>query len=164
MKTIGKIIKIILNIIMTLIILIGIALACLFLLGIKPYVVESDSMKPTFAAGDICFVNTKEKYESIEKKDIIAFKIESGKFITHRVINVTDEGLETQGDANKTSDGISTTKDNYIGKNVFSIPKVGFVIKAIQTTKGKIIGATIVIAMFIIGLVIGEPNKEKKES
>ena len=163
MKTIGKIIEIILNIIMSLIIAIGIALGCLFLVGIKPYVVESDSMKPTFAAGDISFINTKTKYDDIKEKDIIAFKIESGKYITHRVININDEGFETQGDANETSDGISTTKDNYIGKNVFSLPKVGFIVKAIQTTKGKIVLIAFIVSLFIFGILFGKDEKKKNK-
>ena len=163
MKTLGKIIKTLLNIVMSLIIIIGIALACLFLVGVKPYVVESDSMKPKFEAGDICFINTKTDYKTIKEKDIIAFKLTTGKYITHRVIKITDEGLETKGDANNVSDGISTTEDNYIGKNVFSLPKLGFAIKAIQTTKGKIIGTTIVIILLILGFVIGEPSKKNKE-
>jgi len=161
MKRIGKIIEVLLNIIMSLIIVVGIALGCLFLVGVKPYVVESDSMKPKFQAGDISFINTKTKYENIKEKDIIAFKIESGKYITHRVIKITDEGFETQGDANNVSDGISTTKDNYIGKNVFSLPKAGFIIKAIQTTKGKIIIITLIVALFIIGILFGKDEKKK---
>ena len=79
-------------------------------------------------------------------KDIIAFKIDSGKYITHRVIKITDEGFETQGDANNISDGISTTKDNYIGKNIFSIPKAGVLIKVIQTTKGKIVAVAFIVS------------------
>ncbi len=147
---------------MTLIIVAGIALGVLFLVGIKPYVVESDSMKPKFAAGDICFINTKTDYEDIKEKDIIAFKIESGKYITHRVIKITDEGFETQGDANNVSDGVSTNKDNYIGKNVFSLPKAGVFIKAIQTTKGKIVAVAFIVSLFIFGILFGKEEKKVK--
>ena len=34
-----------------------------------------------------------------------------------------------KGDANEVSDGVSTNRSNFIGKNLCSIPKAGYVVK-----------------------------------
>ena len=71
----------------------------------------------------------------------------------HRVISIQNEGLETKGDSNEVSDGITTNESNYIGKNVFNIPQLGYVVKLIQTTRGKILLITIIIVILISGFL-----------
>lgn len=162
MKTFVEFTKIIINIILTLIIVLGITFVGLFCFGIQPYVVESGSMEPTIKTGSVCFINKKADYNSIREGDIIAFKVDSGAFATHRVKAVTDKGLETKGDANSVADQNITTKETFIGKNVFSIPNIGFLVKLVQTTSGKIILGTIIIVLFLAGILVGEPSKKKK--
>lgn len=158
-----KIIKSILNIIMTIIIIVGSVFVILFCIGIQPYVVESGSMQPEIPTGSLCFINKKAKYENMKVGDVIAFKINSNAFATHRIVSITDEGFETKGDANNVIDNIITTQDNYIGQNIFSIPYVGFWILVIQTTRGKIILGTIIIVLFLAGILIGQPSKKKQK-
>lgn len=158
-----KIIKSILNIIMTIIIIVGSVFVILFCIGIQPYVVESGSMQPEIPTGSLCFINKKAKYENMKVGDVIAFKINSNAFATHRIVSITDEGFETKGDANNVIDNIITTQDNYIGQNIFSIPYVGFWILVIQTTRGKIILGTIIIVLFLAGVLIGQPSKKKQK-
>lgn len=158
-----KIIKSILNIIMTIIIIVGSVFVILFCIGIQPYVVESGSMQPEIPTGSLCFINKKAKYENMKVGDVIAFKINSNAFATHRIVSITDEGFETKGDANNVIDNIITTQDNYIGQNIFSIPYVGFGILVIQTTRGKIILGTIIIVLFLAGILIGQPSKKKQK-
>lgn len=162
MKAIMKIIKIILNLILTTIIIFGTLFIGLFCFGIQPYVVESGSMEPNIKTGSICFVNKKAQYEKMQVGDIIAFEINTGAFATHRIVSISDEGFETKGDANTVVDNIVTTKDNFIGKNIFSISHIGFIVKALQTVRGKIILVTIIIVLFLAGILIGEPSKKKK--
>lgn len=158
-----KIIKSILNIIMTIIIIVGSVFVILFCIGIQPYVVESGSMQPGIPAGSLCFINKKAKYENMKVGDIIAFKINSNAFATHRIVSITNEGFETKGDANNVIDNIITTKDNYIGQNIFSIPYVGLCVLVIQTTRGKIILGTIIIVLFLAAILIGQPSKKKQK-
>ena len=157
-----KIIKRIINVLSTLIIVVGVIFLGLYIFGITPYVVLSGSMEPTIKTGSLSFINKHVKYENIKNKDIIAFRLSDKTLVTHRVINVTAEGLETQGDANNIKDSMITTKDNYVGKNVFWIPKVGYVIKAFQSTKGKIIFITLIILLFLSGILLGEDKKVKE--
>ena len=56
--------------------------------------------------------------EQENRLDIIAYKLNNGTMVTHRVVNVTENGLETKGDNNKVLDGVITTKKNYVGKNI----------------------------------------------
>lgn len=162
MKTFIKITKTILNVIFTLIIIIGVVFIGLYCFGIQAYVVETGSMKPTMDVGSLCFVNKRANYSDMREGDIIAFKIDSGKFATHRIKSITENGFETKGDANNTSDNVIITKENFIGKNLFSIPKVGVIVKSVQTLSGKIILGTIVMVLFLAGILVGEPSKKKR--
>lgn len=162
MNTFVKITKIILNIITTIIIIAGVLFIGLFCYGIQPYVVESGSMQPTIETGSVCFVNKRVNYEDMQVGDIIAFKLDTGAFVTHRINAITPEGFETKGDANKAVDSIITTKENFIGKNVYSIPKAGFVVKIMQTTRGKIIIGTVIVVLLLAAILIGGPSKKAK--
>ena len=106
--------------------------------------------------------NPAKPAKQIKENDIIAFKIPTGNKATHRVIRITEEGFETKGDANEDADGFITTKETYYGKNIFSIPKLGYVIKATQTKKGKVILITIIIVLLVAGFSIGENKKGKR--
>ena len=164
MKKFFEILNFIFNSILTLIIIIGIVFIILYIIGIEPFVVQSGSMEPKIETGSLCFINKLVKYEDIKEYDIIAFKLPTGVGVTHRVINITNEGFTTKGDNNQTEDLIKTTRQNYIGKNIFSIPKIGYAVKLIQTTRGKIIFGTIVIVLILAGFLIGEPSKKKQKN
>lgn len=164
MEIVLKVLKKIIDVIMTIILLVGSALVLLYILGIKPYVVLSGSMEPTISTGSVCFVNEKVKYENMKVGDIVAFKIPTGASVTHRIINITEKGFETKGDANDNSDGVSTTKQNFLGKNLFSIKKIGFMVEFIQTTKGRIILITIIVFFLTAGLLLGDSKKVEEVS
>lgn len=163
MNTFMKITKIVLNMIMTIICILGIVFIGLFLYGIQPYVVESGSMEPVIQTGSVSFINKRIDYNDVKIGDIIAFKIDTGAFATHRVVEMSESGIVTKGDANRNVDSVITTKDNYVGKNIFTVSKIGWIIKKVQTTSGKIILGTIIIALFIAGILIGEPSKKTKK-
>ena len=162
MEIFQKVIKVLVNTLVTLILIVGITFIVLFIAGIEPYVVESGSMQPTIETRSVSFINKNIKYQDIKENDIIAFRALSGDKVTHRAINITSEGIETKGDSNENSDGISTKEDNYLGKNIFSIPKAGYAVKFTQTTRGRIILITIIIAILVAGF-FGNSNKSKKK-
>ncbi len=162
MNKIINVMKVLLNTFMTVIIIIGIIFIVLYLIGIEPFVVQSGSMEPAIETGSLSFINKRFKYEKIKENDIIAFETETGVKVTHRAIAINDKGIETKGDANDVSDGISTTKENYIGKNIFSIPKLGYAVKIIQSTRGKIIFGTFIVVLLASAFLIGEPSKNKE--
>ena len=61
-----KVIKGIINVLTTLIIIIGGIFLILYICGIVPYVVLSGSMEPTIETGSVCFINRHAKYNSIK--------------------------------------------------------------------------------------------------
>ena len=144
---------------MTLIIVVGGLFLALYIFGYTPYVVLSGSMEPTIKTGSLCFINRHASYKDIKKKDIIAFRLDDKTLVTHRVVKVTKDGLETKGDNNNAKDGTITTADNFVGKNVFWIPKVGYIVKVFQSTKGKIIAVTCIILLLVAGILFGEEKK-----
>jgi len=159
-----KIIKKLINVLTALIIIIGGIFLGLYIYGIIPYVVLSGSMEPKIKTGSLCFVNKNIKLDNIKKDDIIAFKLGNGTLVTHRVLEVHDTFVKTKGDNNKNEDGTDITKDNYIGKNIYWVPKLGYVVKAFQSLKGKIILVSCVILLFISGLLFGEDKQKIKEN
>ena len=158
-----KAVKIIINVITSLIIGIGGLFVILYVCGIVPYVVLSGSMEPTIKTGSLCFINKHTSIEKIKEKDIIAFKLNDGTLVTHRAIEVSDSGIVTKGDNNDVIDSGKVQKANYFGKNMFWIPKLGYVVKAFQSVKGKIILITAIIVLLVSGFIFGEDKNKKKE-
>ena len=136
-----KILKGIINVLTTLIIVVGVVFIGLYIFGITPYVVLSGSMETAIETGSLCFVNKNVKYEDIKKNDVVAYRTDKGVLVTHRVVRIDENGFVTKGDSNPSQDGY-LKKESYIGKNVFSIPKVGYAVVKLQTTRGKIIFGT----------------------
>lgn len=157
-----KIFKNIINVILTLIIVVGGIFIGLYIIGVTPYVVLSGSMEPTIETGSLCFINKHVKYNDVKEKDIIAFKTGKDTLVTHRVISKTQNGITTKGDNNKDIDGGYVTTKNYVGKNMFWIPKIGYAITAIQTKTGKIVGGISILLLFVAGFLLGEDNKKEK--
>ncbi len=158
-----KIIKGLINVLTTLIIVVGVIFIGLYIIGITPYVVLSGSMEPTIKTGSLSFINKHVKYEKIKEKDVIAFKMDDKTLVTHRVNKITDNGFVTKGDANDSIDGSLVTEKNYVGKNIIWIPALGYAVKAIQTTTGKIVFGTCVVVLFMAGLLLGEDKKKVKK-
>lgn len=152
MKIFKLIIKKTFSLISILIILSGFIFSILFLFKIKPYIVQSGSMEPTIPLGSICFINHKYPFEKIKVNDIIAFNLSSYKTVTHRVISIEENNLGTKGDANTSPDNFTVLKENFVGKNIFWIPKLGFLINFLQLKKIKIILITILVAILSTNL------------
>lgn len=164
MNKFTKVIKVLLNTLVTIIIILGIAFLFLYAIKIRPFVVESGSMEPKIHVGSVCFVNQHAKYEDLKKGDIIAFNASSSMRVTHRVVNISEEGLTTKGDANDVEDMLKVQKFMLIGKTLFSIPKVGYFIKFIQSPKGMIsLGVAIIVIVLLEIIFASSENKEEEK-
>ena len=134
----------------------------LYIAGIVPYVVLSGSMEPEIKTGSVCFINKNAKFESVKEKDIIAFKMNDGTLVTHRAVKVDASGIVTKGDNNKEEDSNIVNKSNFVGKNLFWIPKAGYVIKGFQTTIGRIIAIALIVILLVAGFLFGDDSKKEK--
>jgi len=159
-----KVIKGIINVLTTLIIVVGGLFVLLYICGIVPYVVLSGSMEPTIKTGSLCFINKHAKFNNVKEKDIIAFKLADNTLVTHRAISIRDNKIQTKGDHNKAADNDFVTKNSFVGKNIFWLPKLGYVVIAFQSTRGKIILITLVILLLIFGFFFSEKNNKKEEN
>lgn len=121
------------------------------LFGWSAAVVISGSMSPTIEVDDMVIIHRQASYEC---GDIIMYK-DGKSFVTHRVVEVTENGYITKGDANNTTDQ-PISADRAVGKTVLVIPKVGRFSAVAQTPLGMC-----VLVLVGLGLVMATDIKEK---
>lgn len=115
--------------------------------GIKSFVVLSGSMEPTLPVGSVVYVQKSPSYTS---GDVISFTNEAGQTVTHRIVENSNEGFITKGDANDSPDQAIVTKSSVIGKSLFSIPYVGQIINFIRTPTGFVLFIIVPTVVFIL--------------
>lgn len=103
--------------------------------GYSTAVVASGSMEPALSVDDLILNHTEDSYE---EGDIITFQ-NGDSLTTHRIVEVTDEGYVTQGDANNTTDLDVVPFKAVIGRVVWAIPYVGSVLAFLKTPLGMVI-------------------------
>lgn len=112
-------------------------------------VVRTGSMEPTIPAGSVVVIKPVDP-NKLQRDEIICFKRSELQLITHRIIDITDEGFRTKGDANKVPDNSIVEKKDIIGKVIFTIPYLGYLNYFVNTPLGFtlliILPATLIIA------------------
>ena len=149
---IRKIFNTVYEIISTAVIIVGLMLAVLYLCGIRLYHVKSGSMGELLPVGCVCFVSTYSDFDSVSVGDVISFQVSEDMLVTHRAVEMTENGIITKGDENQNRDPDPVTRKNYIGKTVFAIPYIGYLLKDIQTPKGLIITGIFSVLLITAGL------------
>lgn len=138
-----------------------VAMAALLLLpwlfGIRPYVVMSGSMAPSITKWSIAYVDQNIVPERITEGDILAYKL-GGETVTHRVVGITPEGFETKGDANEKADLGVIPRNSVLGREIFSIPYLGYLIYHLRSAVGLILAAVIIACYMVIAVL---SDKEK---
>lgn len=130
------------------------------------YVVASGSMIPVLQVYDVLIVQGHEPFEDIQVGDIIVFNRPTGhdRVIVHRVAAIIDDDpktIRTKGDANPASipgTDYPITKEEYIGKVVYTIPQIGYVTQLLKPPMNYI------IIVIVIGvMVVKQMSKKKNE-
>lgn len=123
------------------------------------YTIVSPSMTPVINVYDVVVNVRPESPEDIQIGDIITYKstapTSEGMTITHRVIAIDqlpDGTYEymTQGDNNAEPDSVYVTYDNVIGKEIITIPKVGYLQFLLANQKGWLFLLLIPIGIYLI--------------
>ena len=140
------------EILSTAVITIGVLLLITYLCGIRLYHVKSDSMGEFLPAGSVCFVSTYSKKKKKKTGDVISFSVSDDMLVTHRAEKIMDNGIITKGDANNTEDPDLVTKENYIGKTVFAIPRIGRIFGFLHTLRGMLLLGIISVLLIISGI------------
>lgn len=124
------------------------------------FTVLSGSMRPTFNEGDLIFVKKEKDYKV---KDIVTFSSIDQAVITHRIVGENEDGTyKTKGDYNSAADITPLEKDLIIGKYIFKIPWLGWVINFVKSKAGLII-AVIIPSLIIVGMEIRNIITEAKK-
>lgn len=141
--------------------------------GFQMYIVQGGSMSPTFEVGSLAFIKPVEPRE-LARGDIITYHSVGGgnTLTTHRIMDVHREGgqiyFTTKGDANQTNDQFPVFPENIVGRLVFTVPHVGYLMNFSQTKTGiltLVIIPGVLIAAFEIRNLLqyaAEWEKEKK--
>ena len=171
-KMVKKIWNWVSGILVAIVVLMAIALVGVRLVGLKPYVVLSGSMRPTYEVGSLVYVKAVD-YKQLQVGDPITYMLNKDTVVTHRIIEVLvdEENPETiryftKGDANDVPDGMSVHYKNIIGKPVFSIPYLGYVSNYIQNPPGKyvaICGGAILMLLVFLPDIFADDEKKKTE-
>ena len=127
------------------------------LIKFKSYVIVSNSMQPTIDPGDVIFIK-KVNVNDLEVGDVVTFQKE-GFIATHRIIEIQEDKIITQGDNNNLKDD-PLDKSSIIGQYMFRIPKVGYFYSFVGSPIGIIVLSTI-IAIIIIYEFCFVDNKKK---
>jgi signal peptidase len=129
--------------------------------------VYTGSMEPAIPVGSIVVIKPANS-DTLKIGDIICFKVEteSPTTVTHRIINITDQGFITKGDANEDPDQWIVKKENVIGKAVFTVPFIGYLGYFVKTPIGFVLlfllPASLIIIMEIRNIA-KELKKQKQE-
>lgn len=133
------------------------------------YTVISGSMEPAIPTGSLVYIKEMEP-KDVQVDDVIAFygTKDAASIITHRVVEnrVLMGEFITKGDANEDNDMNPVTYNQYMGKMVRSIPKIGGIVQTITGGSGKaavgcVIGLAIVLE--IIAAVLNRRLEDDEE-
>ncbi len=127
--------------------------------NIKFLIVQSGSMEPKVNMGGIVMVKPADNYEI---GDIISFQ--SGKeIVTHRIEEIRvikgKPFYTTKGDANNAPDRKEISKSEVMGKVLFDLPYLGYVIDFIK----KPLGFILIIMIPVLFIIIDEIKKIRLE-
>lgn len=140
--------------------------------GFKALVVQSGSMEPSIKTGSVVLIKKQDTYSV---GDIISFVGAGSDSTTHRVIKTnivkSKEIFNTKGDANQGEDREAVGIDNILGKTVFTVPYLGYIVAFTKTQKGFIflivVPATIIVFSEILNIkkqILGLIKKKKEKT
>jgi signal peptidase len=136
--------------------------------GYRALTVLSNSMQPTFSAGDIILINNNQQPTV---NDIITYKHPDGILVSHRVIQLIKKNgqtfIKTKGDNNNVDDHILIPGEDILGIEKMVVPKAGFAAKFVSGPIGIYIFVIFPILTFLVitifeklGLVGKKDQKE----
>lgn len=171
-KTIKQVCNLVSGLLVTVVVLLAVALVGVRVIGLRPFVVLSGSMRPTYEVGSLVYVKSVD-YRELKVGDPITYMISQDTVVTHRIIEVLVDEEDpntiryfTKGDANEAPDGSSVHYKNIIGKPVFSIPYLGYVSNYIQNPPGKYVaiagGALLILLVFLPDVFAGEAQTKQE--
>ena len=125
--------------------------------GFRPFAIQSDSMLPFFAKGDLVIDRAVKDPASLQVGDVITFwTVINGERVlnTHRITEVTNNQTHyyftTKGDNNSVEDAIGVHQKEIVGLYLGHIPQIGTVIDYLQTGTGFLLVIVIPVFLFFV--------------
>lgn len=129
------------------------------ILGVTYLNVLSNSMEPEFKKNDLCIGTRVKDTSNLKVGDVITYK-DYNRLVTHRIVEITEEGFMTKGDANDVKDELVVSGEQVVSRYAFKIPKGGFIIGKLQNF--EFLGlAWLIIMYFILKEIYLEIKKQK---
>ncbi len=121
-----KALRVIGNILCTLVLILGVVALILYACGFRYYTVRTASMQTAYPVGSLIITAPCEP-STLERGDAVSIVFEDGTVLTHRVVynDTLNSQLVTQGDENNAPDA-PTSYDNVLGRVVFHVPAIGY--------------------------------------
>lgn len=138
-------------------------LAPTLIMGWSPMAVDSGSMGPTIAPGDVVLID-EPKAGSVDVGKIITFPKPGfpDRLLTHRVIDIDADGhYITKGDANADQDSTPVSPDSVKGVAKLIVPRVGLPVVWLQQRQIAPLLAWALSVMLALGL-LGSRNSTGK--
>lgn len=134
-------------------------------LGIKSFVIVSESMEPTIMTEDAIFIKNTSK-EDLEVGDIISFK--TGDYInTHRIVRIEERNGEevyiTKGDNNSNEDRGYVEFQDIEGKYLFRIPGFGIVTEILKSKVTLVVLLVFLVIISYYEVRISKRRLKRKE-
>ncbi len=155
-------------IIFGIVVLLAIALYGVRLFGVEVYTVLSPSMEPKYMTGSVIYVKDVD-VDKLQVNDVITFQISDTMTATHRIVEIVPDEADpavvryrTKGDNNNIVDGSLVEADAVIGKPVFTVPLLGFLVNYIQTGAGKVVAIGVAVALVAYVTVVDMLTDDKK--
>lgn len=127
---------------------------------INSFVVISGSMDPTLKINDLIFSKKVEESE-LQKGDIISFS-QDKQVITHRINDIIEKDgkrqYQTKGDHNNDIDEETIAYEEIVGKYIFRIPVIGYLVRISQTQMGVVV----IIILFIVIEMYTQDKNDKE--
>jgi signal peptidase len=137
--------------------------------GDRSLVVRSGSMAPSIDTGDIVAVHPIAA-SSARIGDIVTFD-NHGKLTSHRARAIQRSGSKiiftTQGDANTGQEHWQVAANGRIGRVLYRVPKLGFVVVRVQSPTGRFV--LIIVPALLLGFTVlrkiwrGEPTQGRAD-
>lgn len=154
-KTIKKI-----NKILSFAFILAILIFTLYLiLNFRLYIVATGSMQPTFQINELVVVKCSNEDTIYEVGDIITYyDADIDIDVTHRIVEINDNKIYTQGDYNNARDLNPTTSENIVGKVIWNSTFLG---NLYVRYKFQIL-ALMILIIVAVNVFFSEPKSKNK--
>jgi signal peptidase I len=133
------------------------------LLGWGSFVVLTGSMEPAIPVGSIV-VTRPTPTSQLRPGDVVTFHAEGYPLVTHRVVRLelstSGWGIRTRGDANPVEDVWTVGGGDLVGTVVATVPRVGYVLQAVNSDAGRAALGVLLVALFARNLRRGATAPE----